>query len=84
MLSDLRDSGAIEQDADLVAFLHREDYFNQSKIKKSDEDAGFGEGDSAHGTKAEIIIAKQRNGPVGSVPLTFLADYMRFESYIDG
>ncbi len=64
-LSDLRESGAIEQDADLVILLLREEYYNPT-----DENKGL----------AEAIIAKQRNGPVGTINLTFLGEYMRFEN----
>jgi replicative DNA helicase len=64
-LSDLRESGAIEQDADVVILLLREEYYNPT-----DENKGL----------AEIIIAKQRNGPVGSLNLTFISEYMRFEN----
>jgi replicative DNA helicase len=64
-LSDLRESGAIEQDADLVLLLLREEYYNPT-----DENKGI----------AEIIVAKQRNGPVGSLNLAFLGEYMRFEN----
>ncbi|MFH1771901.1 MAG: replicative DNA helicase [Candidatus Omnitrophota bacterium] len=62
-LSDLRESGAIEQDADLVVLLFREEYYNPN-----DQNKGI----------AEAIIAKQRNGPVGTVQLTFLKEYMKF------
>lgn len=62
-LSDLRESGAIEQDADLVALLFRQEYYSPSE-----ENKGI----------AEVIIAKQRNGPVGTVSLAFLKEYMRF------
>lgn len=63
MLSDLRDSGAIEQDADLVMFLYRDDYYNQDSEKKGE---------------AEVIIAKQRNGPIGTVTLLWQASTTRF------
>jgi replicative DNA helicase len=68
-LSDLRESGSIEQDADLVGLLVREEYYADSDEEKK-EVAG----------KATLIIAKQRNGPVGDVPLTFLKEYTRFEN----
>jgi replicative DNA helicase len=68
-LSDLRESGSIEQDADLVALLVREEYYADT-----DEDKKEAEG------KATLIIAKQRNGPVGDVPLTFLKEFTRFET----
>lgn len=71
MLSDLRESGSIEQDADVVAFIHRESYYNR------DEN---GEEDPESKNKAEIIIAKQRNGPTGSVHLAYLAECTRFEN----
>ncbi|MBI3321191.1 MAG: replicative DNA helicase [Candidatus Omnitrophica bacterium] len=64
-LSDLRESGAIEQDADVVLMLFREDYYNPSE-----ENKGI----------AEVIIAKQRNGPTGTVKLVFLSEYTRFET----
>ena len=64
MLSDLPDSGNIEQDADLVAFLYREDVYR----KDEDEKDGV----------AEVIIAKHRNGPVGTTNLTFLPKYPKF------
>jgi replicative DNA helicase len=66
MLSDLRESGSIEQDADVVAFIYREEYY-----KPSDENAGI----------AEILISKQRNGPTGTVKLAFLKEFTRFENY---
>lgn len=65
-LSDLRESGAIEQDADLVLLLLREELYNQTEENKG---------------MVELIIAKQRNGPIGTVNLTFLGEYMRFENY---
>ncbi len=67
-LSDLRESGSIEQDADIVGLLVREEYYADT-----DEDKKEAEG------KATLIIAKQRNGPVGDVPLTFLKEFTRFE-----
>jgi replicative DNA helicase len=68
-LSDLRDSGSIEQDADLVAFIYREEVY-----KRDREDVkGL----------ADLIIAKQRNGPIGTVPLRFLGQYTRFENRLD-
>jgi replicative DNA helicase len=69
LLSDLRESGSIEQDADVVAFIHREAYYN-----RSDE---LSEADKA---KSEIIIAKQRNGPTDTVYLNFIGKYTRFEN----
>jgi len=64
-LSDLRESGAIEQDADVVLMLFREDYYNPTEENKG---------------VAEVIIAKQRNGPTGTVKLAFINDYTRFET----
>ena len=72
MLSDLRDSGAIEQDADVVAFVHREGYY-KSKEKSQDLDPA-----TQNDNTAEIIIAKQRNGPVGTVELLFEGEYTKF------
>jgi replicative DNA helicase len=65
-MSDLRESGSIEQDADVIMLLHREDYYRMS------------EPDFVPDNIAEIIIAKQRNGPTGTVKLTFLNKSTRF------
>lgn len=75
MLSDLRDSGEIEQDADTVLMLYRPEYYFGPTRK-----TGKNETESLEG-KAEVIIAKQRNGPTGSVPLSFRKEYTRFEEF---
>lgn len=67
-LSDLRESGSIEQDADLVGLLVRQEYYADSEEEKEETEG-----------KAELIIAKQRNGPTGDVPLTFRKEFTRFE-----
>jgi replicative DNA helicase len=65
-MSDLRESGAIEQDADVIMLLHREDYYQETEQNRG---------------LAEVIVAKQRNGPTGSVKLRFFREFMRFESF---
>lgn len=71
MLSDLRDSGSIEQDADVVLFLHREAYYNNQMRRDAEP---------AQDNVAEVIIAKQRNGPLGTVKLAWLGEYTLFDN----
>jgi replicative DNA helicase len=75
-LSDLRESGAIEQDADLVGLLLRPSFYEE----KEDDDKADTRTFDETAEEAELIIAKQRNGPIGSVPLTFFKQFTRFES----
>ena len=65
----MRESGAIEQDADLILFIYRDEVYNKDSDQKG---------------MAEIIISKQRNGPIGSIRLSFLAEHTRFENFANG
>lgn len=84
-LSDLRESGSIEQDADVVMFVYREEYYLKNKEPKPGTEEYFKwqtEMDQVHG-KAEVIIGKQRHGPTGTVQLAFQADITRFTNLAD-
>jgi replicative DNA helicase len=93
MLSDLRDSGSIEAEADLVAFLYREDYYKKKdarELSKGDTQPEEVDRDPAHNPPGErppevteVIVAKHRNGPVGTIKLQFISNYARFENLVE-
>ncbi|MDQ3103013.1 MAG: replicative DNA helicase, partial [Actinomycetota bacterium] len=64
ILSDLRESGSIEQDSDIVCFIYRDEYYNKEESERPGE--------------ADLIIAKHRNGPIGTIPLAFLEQFPKF------
>jgi replicative DNA helicase len=68
-MSDLRESGSIEQDADLIGLLYRSAYYAENEEERKEEEG-----------KAELLLAKNRNGETGPIPLTFIAPLMRFET----
>ena len=70
ILSDLRESGSIEQDADIVSFIYRDEYYNKEESERPGE--------------ADLIIAKHRNGPIGTVPLAFLEQFPKFANLAGG
>jgi replicative DNA helicase len=85
LLSDLRESGSIEQDADMVCFVYREEYYHQMKEPSwgtPEHEAWQAKGEDVHG-KAEVIIGKQRHGPTGTVYLQFTRETTRFSDLAD-
>ena len=85
-LSDLRESGSIEQDADVVMFVFREEYY-LSRTEPSEDDVAAHEEwmakmEKLHG-KAEVIISKQRHGPIGTVPLSFQPNLTKFGNWVE-
>src|ERR1700720_1787960 len=84
-LSDLRESGSIEQDADIVMFVFREEYYLKNREPRPGSEEHFkwqAEMEAVHG-RAEVIIGKQRHGPTGTVALQFKADMTRFSDLLD-
>lgn len=83
-MSDLRESGSLEQDADVVLLLHREEYYHKGEPAWDPNSAEFDELNREKLNLAEVIIAKQRNGPTGTVKLTFVPSETRFKNRVDG
>ena len=83
-LADLRESGAIEQDADVVMFVYREEYYLQAREPKpgTEEHAKWQADMDAVHAKAEVIIGKQRHGPIGTVPLHFRPELTKFSDLV--
>jgi replicative DNA helicase len=82
-MSDLRESGAIEQDADVIMLLHRESYYQTNPIATpGEEEPARGEREAADENVAELIIAKQRNGPTGEIKLHFNRQFTRFDNHV--
>ncbi|MCH4163364.1 MAG: replicative DNA helicase [Lentilactobacillus diolivorans] len=80
VLSDIRESGSIEQDADIVAFLYRDDYYRDEDESDNDDNDGGGEDDENDVGEVEVIIEKNRSGPRGTVKLLFVKSYNKFSS----
>lgn len=80
VLSDIRESGSIEQDADIVAFLYRDDYYRDEEDDDSDDSGSEGEDDENNVGEVEVIIEKNRSGPRGTVKLLFVKSYNKFSS----
>jgi len=81
MLSDLRESGAIEAEADLVMFIYRDSYYKRKDMLTGDEDLNADSRGVEKMDPTELIIAKQRNGPTGTAVVGFISKYTRFENY---
>ena len=77
MLSDLRESGSIEQDADIVMFIYRDEYYKNANDEEEQAEKAANKGE------AEIIIAKHRNGPIGTVKLKWIGEYTKFVNIKD-
>ncbi len=80
VLSDIRESGSIEQDADIVSFLYRDDYYEREDGDDNDGGGGGGQDDTQDVGEVEVIIEKNRSGPRGTVKLLFVKSYNKFSS----